>query len=593
MAYPLHYAVCSVRRLYNERGVSRNFSFCLVGLLLAASILAIRDSSGAPLVPSPVVRFINVAPQAGMDVRLINGGAETKKYAFESTGSGVALIDYDADGYPDIFFVNGTRLDDSAPNPAPTNHLFHNSGHGTFTDVTVLAGVASSGWGQGVCAGDFDNDGFDDLFITYYNRQNILYRNNGDGTFSDVTAKAGLGGPSRNWSTGCAFLDYNRDGKLDLFVTSYVDFDRTSAGLPGSGPNCLSKGVAVFCGPRGLPAARSHLYRNEGNGKFTDVSAESGITKAGDCYGLGVLTADFENRRWPDIYLACDSKPSILFHNNTDGTFTGVGVQAGVAYDEDGREQAGMGVAAGDYDNDGRLDIIKTNFEDDVPDLYRNEGNGNFTFRTFDAKLGSNLKYLEWGVGFFDYDNDGWPDIFIANGHVYPELERRNHPESPYRQRNLLYHNSGNGRFEDVSKIAGPGLDLQRSGRGVAFGDLNNDGRLDVIINNQNDPPTLLNNESETLGHWISIHTVGAKSNRDGIGARVILIAGGRRQIQEVRSGGSYLSQNDLRVHFGLADATKIERIELRWPSGTVDKVENASVDQCLTVEEGRGAVKN
>jgi hypothetical protein len=404
-----------------------------------------------------------------------------------------------------------------------------------------------------------------------------------------VTATAGFEGPSRNWSTGCAFVDYDRDGRLDLFVASYVDFNPATVGLPGSGPNCLSRGVAVFCGPRGLPAARSHLYHNQGNGKFSDVSAMAGIRKAGDCYGLGVLTGDFENRGWPDIYVACDSTPSLFFRNNGDGTFVERGVESGIGYDEDGREQAGMGVSAGDYDADGWLDIFKTNFEDDVPDLYHNEGDGTFTFRTFDAKLGFNLKYLGWGGGFFDYDNDGWPDIFIANGHVYPELENHHHPESPYRQRNLLYHNFGNGRFEDVTSIVGPGLELRRSGRGVAFGDIDNDGRLDILINNQNDPPTLLRNESENANHWISIRTVGTKSNRDGIGARVTLSAGGRRQIQEVTSGGSYLSQNDLRVHFGLGSETKIDWIEIRWPSGAVDKIENASADRFLTVEEGQG----
>jgi hypothetical protein len=569
----------------------RNLSFSLAVLFFATGVLGIRNFSGAQRPSGPSIRFTDVAHKARIDVPLVNGGTETKKYAFESTGSGVALIDYDRDGYPDIFLVNGSRVDGFAPSAAPTNYLFHNDRDGTFTDVTARAHVASSGWGQGVCVGDFDNDGFDDLFVTYYGRPNILYHNNGDGTFTDETVKAGLGGPSRNWSTGCAFVDYDRDGRLDLFVASYVDFNPATAGLPGSGPNCLSRGVAVFCGPRGLPAARPRLYRNQGNGKFADVSAAAGITKASDCYGLGVLTGDFENRGWPDIYVACDSTASLLFRNNGDGTFEERGVAAGIAYDEDGREQAGMGVSAADYDADGRIDIFKTNFEDDVPDLYHNEGDGNFSFRTFDAKLGSNLRYLGWGGGFLDYDNDGWPDIFIANGHVYPELENHHHPESPYRQRNLLYHNSGNGRFEDVTSTAGPGLDLRRSGRGVAFGDLDNDGRLDILINNQNDPPTLLHNESENTNHWISIRTVGTKSNRDGIGARVTMLAGGRRQIQEVRSGGSYLSQNDLRVHFGLGGATKIERVEVRWPSGIVDKIENASADHFLTVEEGRGVL--
>ena len=549
----------------------------------------LRSFAGATPPPNALVRFTDVAQKAGINVRMINGGAETKKYVFESTGSGVALIDYDRDGYPDIFLVNGARLEGFAPSLTPTNHLFHNNRDGTFTDVTARAGVESSGWGHGVCVGDFDNDGFDDLFVTYYGRQNILYHNNQDGTFTDVTANAELGGPTRNWSTGCAFVDYDHDGRLDLFVSSYVDFNLATAGLPASGPNCLSKGVAVFCGPRGLPAARSRLYRNQGNGRFADVSIAAGISKSSDCYGLGVLTGDFENRGWTDIYVACDSTPSLFFRNSGDGTFVERGVEAGVAYDEDGRVQAGMGVAAADYDADGRLDIFKTNFEDDVPDLYHNEGDGIFTLRTFDAKLGFNLKYLGWGGGFFDFDNDGWPDIFIANGHVYPELENHNHPESPYRQRNLLYHNSGTGRFEDITSIAGPGLDLRRSGRGVSFGDFDNDGGLDVLINNQNDPPTLLHNETKNSNHWISIRTVGTKSNRDGIGARVNVVSGGRRQIQEVRSGGSYLSQNDLRLHFGLGVATKIDHLEVRWPSGTVDQLENVSADQFLTVEEGRG----
>jgi hypothetical protein len=560
--------------------------------LIAASLIVGTTFSGAPQSPGFGVRFIDTAQRAGIGVRMMNGEERTKKYIFESTGSGVALIDYDRDGYPDILLVNGSRLDGFGSGEAPTNHLLHNNADGTFTDVTGRSGVASSGWGQGVCVGDFDNDGFDDLFITYYGRQNILYRNNGNGTFTDVTARAGLGRPARNWSTGCAFVDYDHDGKLDLFVASYVDFDPASAALPGSGPNCFSRGVAVFCGPRGLPAARSVLYRNQGNGEFTDVTSAAGITKASDCYGLGVLTGDFENRGWPDIYVACDSTPSLLFRNKGDGTFEERGVQAGIAYDEDGREQAGMGVAAGDYDGDGWLDIFKSNFEDDVPDLYRNEHDGSFSFRTFDAKLGFNLRYLGWGGGFFDYDNDGWPDIFIANGHVYPELENQRHPESPYRQRNLLYHNLRDGRFEDVTSIAGPGLALLRSGRGVAFGDLNNDGKIDIVINNQNDPPTVLRNESANANHWISVRTVGMKSNRDGIGARVTVTAGERRQIQEVTSGGSYLSQSDLRVHFGLGNASQIDSLEVRWPSGAVDKLQNTPSDRLLTIEEGKGLVQ-
>jgi hypothetical protein len=569
----------------------RSLGLSVVGLLFGVGALGIRSFSGVPPAASPQARYTDVAQKAGIAVRMINGEEETKKYVFESTGSGVALIDYDRDGYPDIFLVNGSRLEAFAMGTEPTNRLFHNNHDGTFTDVTARAGVANSGWGQGVCVGDFDNDGFDDLFVTYYGQQNILYRNNGDGTFTDVTAKSGLDGLPRNWSSGCAFVDYDRDGRLDLFVASYADFNTSTAGLPGSGPNCIYKGVPVFCGPRGLPAAFSHLYRNQGDGRFADVSGAARITKASACYGLSVLTGDFDNRGWPDIYVACDTTPSLLFHNNGDGTFVERGVQAGIAYDEDGREQAGMGVSAADYDGDGWLDIFKTNFEDDVPDLYRNEGDGNFSFRTFDAKLGFNLKYLGWGGGFLDYDNDGWPDIFIANGHVYPELEKHNHAESPYRQRNLLYRNSGNGRFEDVSSAAGPGLDLRRSGRGVAFGDLNNDGKLEILINNQNDPPTLLRDESENQNHWVSVRTLGTKSNRDGIGARVAVVIGQHHQIQDVRSGGSYLSQSDLRVHFGLGNATKVDLVEIHWPSGVIDTIQNAAADQQLTVEEGRGAV--
>ncbi|MFN7993553.1 MAG: CRTAC1 family protein [Bryobacteraceae bacterium] len=564
----------------------RNRSTGWVVVLITTGVTGFSES---PQSTSASVRFTDMAERAGIGIRMANGGAETKKYIYESTGSGVALIDYDRDGYPDIFLVNGSRLEGFGSTAPPTNHLFHNNGDGTFTDVTARAGVASSGWGHGVCVGDFDNDGFDDLFVTYYGHQNILYRNNGDGTFSDVTLKAGLGTRSRNWGSGCAFVDYDRDGKLDLFVSSYVDFDPATAPLPGSGPNCSSRGVAVFCGPRGLPTAQSHLYRNLGDGRFSDVSTAAGIRKASGCYGLGVLTSDFENRGWPDIYVACDSTASLFFHNNGDGTFAERGVAAGLAYDEDGREQAGMGVSAADYDGDGRLDIFKTNFEDDVPDLYRNEGDGTFSFRTFDAKLGSNLKYLGWGGGFFDYDNDGCPDLFIANGHVYPEVESHKHPESPYRQRNILYHNAGNGRFEDVTSVAGPGFDLMRSGRGVAFGDLDNDGRVDILVNNQNDPPTLLRNGTENSGHWISIRTVGTKSNRDGIGARITVAVGGRRQIQDVRSGGSYLSQNDLRVHFGIGPAAQVDWIEVSWPSGLRDRAEKISANQFVTIEEGRG----
>ena len=544
--------------------------------------------------PAGEIRFVDAAPAAGLTTRFVNGGETEKKYIWESTGSGIAAIDYDRDGYPDLFIVNGSILEGFPIGSAPTNHLYHNNRDGTFTDVTAQAGLAHSGWGHGVCVGDYDNDGFDDLFVTYYNQPNVLYHNNGDGTFTDVTRAAGLDTPAHNWGSGCSFIDYDRDGKLDLYAAGYVEIpDEKTTPLPGSGSNCIFKGVSVYCGPRGLhPYGRNYLFHNEGNGKFRDVSEAAGIRKAAPCYGLSVLTADFLNRGWTDIYEACDSVASLFFRNNGDGTFTERGVEAGVAYTEDGLEQAGMGVSAGDYDGDGLLDIFKTNFDEDVPDLYHNNGDGTFTFRTFDAKLGFNLKKLSWGGGFFDYDNDGCPDLFIANGHVYPELESHGHPESPYRQQNMLLRNVCDGTFEEVTSIAGPGLQLRRSGRGVAFLDYDNDGALDIAINNQNDPPTLLHNLGSNGNHWVTVRTIGAQSNRDGIGARIEVVAGGRRHIDEVRSGGSYISQNDLRVHVGLGPATTIDQLIVHWPSSLTEELHDLPVDRFLTVQEGKGIVE-
>jgi enediyne biosynthesis protein E4 len=536
------------------------------------------------------VQFVDVAPQAGLTVRMVNGGEKTKKYIWESTGSGIAAIDYDHDGYPDLLILNGSTLEGFPRGAEPINHLYHNEHNGAFADVTERSGLRHSGWAHGVCVGDYDNDGFDDVFVTYYGQPNTLYHNNGDGTFTDTTQAAGLYNPDHNWGSGCSFLDYDRDGKLDLFVAGYAQItDEKSTPLPGSGPNCIFKGVSVYCGPRGLHFGRTYLYRNAGNGKFTDVSEAAGIRKAAGCYGLSVLTADFLNRGRPDVYEACDSTGSLFYQNNGDGTFTERGVEAGVAYTEDGLEQAGMGLSAGDYDGDGFPDIFKTNFDEDVPDLYYNEGNGTFTFRTFDAKLGFDLRKLSWGGGFFDYDNDGCPDLFIANGHVYPELESHGHPESPYRQRNSLHRNLCNGTYEDVTSIAGSGLQLGRSGRGVAFLDYDNDGEVDIAVNNQNDPPTLLHNVGARTNHWVTIRTVGTRSNRDGIGARISVVTSGRRHVAEVRSGGSYISQNDLRVHIGLGQATRIDRIEIRWPSGLTDELKDLPVDRFLTIQEGRG----
>ncbi len=568
------------------------FAASMVGYacwLLATIPLMPHSKAGSTLPSRGQVQFVDVARSAGLNMLDVNGGEKSKKYIWESTGSGIAAIDYDLDGYPDLFILNGSALEGFPKGAEPTNHLYHNNRDGTFTDVTVRSGLGRSGWAHGVCVGDYDNDSYDDLFVTYYGAPNSLYHNNGDGTFTDVTRAAGLDDPRLDWGSGCSFFDYDRDGKLDLFVAGYVDINEKTAPLPGTGPNCEFKGVAVYCGPRGLPFGRSFLYHNEGRGKFRDVSESSGIRNAAPCYGLGVLTADFLNRGWPDIYVACDSVASLFFQNNTNGTFTERGVEAGVAYTEDGLEQAGMGVSAGDYDGDGFLDIFKTNFDQDVPDLYHNEGDGGFAFRTFDAKLGFNLRKLSWGGGFFDYDNDGCPDLFIANGHVYPELESHGHPESPYRQQNTLYHNLCDGTFTDTTSVAGPGFEPLRSSRGVAFLDYDNDGRIDIAVNNQNDPPLLLHKISTFQSQWVTIRALGTRSNRDGIGARIQVLAGGRKRIDEVQSGGSYLSQNDLRVHFGLGEATRIDLLEIYWPSGATDKLEGLPVDEFLTIEEGKG----
>ena len=536
------------------------------------------------------LHFEDIAPRAGLEAMNYNGGDTGKRYILESTGSGIALFDFDNDGWLDIFMVNGTRHQGLPPGSPPTNHLYRNNRNLTFVDVTQKAGMARTGWGQGVCVGDYDQNGFSDLFVTYYG-PNVLYRNTGSGAFEDVTESTRLEGGEQDWSTGCAFLDYDRDGWLDLFVANYLEFDVSQSGEPGSGEFCQWKGVRVFCGPRGFRGQPNRLYRNNGDGTFLDVSPQAGIQVPGVHYGFAVLTADFENRGLTDIYVACDSTPSLLYRNGGDGTFEEVAVMAGCAYNEDGLAQAGMGAATGDYNSDGYLDIFKTNFSGDASNLYRNNGNGTFDDRIFHARLGRNVKYLGWGVGFFDFDNDGWKDIFVANGHVYPELEAQG-LETPYRQRNLLYRNQGNGTFADISRSAGPGLELFRSSRGAAFGDFDNDGDIDIVVNNQNDPPNLLRNLSRNRSNWLLIKTVGTKSNRDGIGARLTVTAGKHRQIDEVRSGGSYLSQSDLRIHFGLGQALQADSIEIRWPSGQTDLLKGVSANQSIVILEGEGIVR-
>ena len=529
------------------------------------------------------VRFEDVAARAGLTVPTSYGGAAGNRYILETTGCGAAFFDYDNDGWPDIFLVNGTTLD-AGTGPQPSNRLLHNNRNGTFTDVTRRAGLTRSGWGQAVCIGDYDNDGNDDLFITYWG-QNVLYHNNGDGTFTDVTAKAGLQSKETQWGAGCAFLDYDGDGYLDLFVTNYIGLDLKTAPLPGSG-SCLYQGLAVNCGPQGLPRARNHLFHNNGDGTFSDVTKQSGIGKSAESYGLGVLVADFDNDGRPDIYVANDSDMSYLFWNNGDGTFTEGGLEAGVATSRDGRNQSGMGVAAADYNCDGLLDIFKTNFADDLPNLYRNVGKRFFEETTQSAGLAIYSRLLGWGCGFFDFNNDGWPDILYVNGHVYPEIERLNGP-AHYKQPKVLYENLGNGKFRDTSSLAGPGITSVAGARGCAFADFDNDGSVDVLINPINDLPQLLHCTSKSGNNWTTLKLVGTKSNRSAIGARVKCRTRGHQQMDEVRSGGSFYSQNDLRIHFGLGKADRIDELEIRWPSGRLDRFTGVPVNRPLKFVEG------
>ena len=564
-----------------------HISLVVVAIAAAASAQALNSRTNATFAAKlGVVQFQDIARQAGLTALDVYGGEQHKEFIIETTGNGAAIFDYDNDGWPDIFLPNGSTLQGFASGSAPTGHLYHNNHDGTFTDVTVKAGLARAGWGQGACVGDYDNDGNLDLLETFWG-QNVLYHNNGDGTFTDVTEKAGLKTSADEWSTGCSFVDYDRDGNADLFIARYVDFSYDSVPRPGQGQWCQWKGINVMCGPRGLKMPENILYRNNGDGTFADVSQKSGITKTGGCYGLTALTADFDLDGWPDIYVACDSTANILYHNNHDGTFSEIGRLAGVAFNGDGTAQAGMGVSGDDYAHTGLQDIIKTNFSDDSPTLYLNRGKNLFDDVTFSAGLGTIRNWLGWGVQFFDFDNSGWPGILIANGHVYPEVDGKD-LGTRYRQPKVLYLNLRDGKFANITARSGAALSELHSGRGMALGDLFNDGQVEAVVNNMNETPSLYRNTAPA-GNFISLQLAGTKSNRAALGAAVTLEQGSDQREQEVRSGGGFISQSDLRLHFGLGKSGHAEKIVIRWPSGLVETLKDLPANQYYIVREGSG----
>jgi len=522
-----------------------------------------------------VADFQNVARQAGLTDVFPNGGSVSKQYIIETTGSGIAFIDYDNDGLLDLFVLSGK---------GGTNRMYHNEGNGRFRDVTEKLGLPSSGWAQGVCAGDIDNDGYTDLFVTYWGG-NHLYRNIGGKRFEDVTQEAHLTQDRVRYNTGCAFIDIDNDGKLDLFVSNYLKFDPATTPQPGANPYCYYRGIAVNCGPRGLPFDRNILYKNNGDGTFSDISEESGIAAPFGHYSLSVLTGDFNEDGLPDIYVACDQTPSLLYINKGHGKFEEEAVLRGVAFDENGKAMSGMGLAEADYAGDGHPSIFRTNFSDEFETLYHNRGDGNFDDVTLDAGLGRNTRYVGWGIGFFDFNNAGWKDLLLVNGHVFPEVEKL-HIDIHYKDRAILYQNLSNGKFKDVTKEAGPAFGELHSARGAAFGDIDNDGTLEVAVNNQNEAPSLFKQAHKAAGHWLILKLEGTKANRSAIGARVKVVSGEHSQSGEVRSGGSYLSQNDLRLHFGLGTASMADRIEVAWPGGGRQVIEQQPADRILPIKQ-------
>jgi hypothetical protein len=534
-------------------------------------LLTLSAASTTPWLP----QYVDIGPQAGLNDVFPNGGPnakqKSKKYIIETTGSGAALIDYDNDGFLDALVISGEG--------APTR-LYHNDGSNPihFTDVTKQTALDQTGWGQGVCAGDYDNDGFTDFAITALG-YTTLWHNDAGKHFTPHRLNTG------RYNTGCAFLDYDRDGRLDLFIANYLRFDIGTVPLPGANPYCFYKNVPVNCGPRGLEFDRNQLFHNDGDGKFSDASETTGIARPNRSYSLSVLTGDFNNDGWPDIFVAADQTPSLLYINDGKGHFEEEALLRGTALDESGKALSGMGATAADYDGDGWLDIFRTNFSDEYETLYRNRGNGDFDDATQKAGLSINTQYVGWGCGFFDFDNDGWKDLLLVNGHVFPEVDQLEGPVR-FRERSILYRNLGNGRFADISKDAGSAIMETNIARGAAFGDIDNDGTIEVLINRQNATPLLLRTKVKPPGHWLILKLEGAKSNRNAIGARVAVTTNGRTQIDEVRSGGSYLSQNDLRLHFGLGGAKQADKIEITWPSGARQTIPVSAGDHVVTVRE-------
>jgi hypothetical protein len=532
-------------------------------------------------------QFVDVASQAGLNTPTIYGEISSIKYIIESMGGGCAFLDYDNDGWMDIFITSGSRLT-GAPAGA-TNRLYKNNRNGTFTDVTEQAGLHSTGWACGVCVGDYNNDGYEDIFCTFYGH-NKLYRNNGNGTFADVTREAGLLDKEVRFGTGCTFLDYNRDGLLDLFVANYVEFDMDHPPVPDlANTTCTYQGMLVYCGPRGMRAGRHSLYRNNGDGTFTDVSESSGVGRQRGSYGLTAVAADFDQDGWPDIFVACDSTPSLLLINNHDGTFREEGLERGVAVSGEGQEQAGMGVGVGDLNLDGNSGLLVTHFQTEASGLYLNLGKANFDDITLQSGISREKRFVGWGAAIADFDNDGLPDIFWVNGNVYPELEAK-YPQYPFKGPRILFRNKGGHTYEELTDEAGLAMMERHASRGCALGDFDNDGDLDILIMNVNEPPSLLRNDAPSENHWLKIRLIGTRSNRSAIGSRVLVRYGGKVQLQDRVSQSSYLSSNDPRLHFGLGAASRAD-VEIYWPSGLHESYPQVAVDQLLTIKEGTGVV--